>query len=44
MNMKKLDLILAPSHVDYLHTILEQDTNTVLNDTLDLGKFKRWVG
>ena len=44
MNMRKLDLILAPSHVAYLHTILEKDTNKVLNYTLDLGKFKRWVG
>ena len=44
MNMRKLDLILSPSHVEYLHTILAQDTNKVLNYTLDLGKFKRWVG
>ena len=44
MNMRKLDLILVSPPVDYLHIILAQDTNKVLNYTLDLGKFKRWVG
>ena len=44
MNTIKLDLLLIFSPVEYLHRILAQETKKVLNYTLDIGKFKRWVG